>query len=129
MFPCSNKKRANMNYNSRITPPKRAMGGVVIDKTTKGGHFRPASLWTVFHAAKRRFVKAGTFETMLLSLLRYAKNRETAQYTSSSAIKVFITFACFENNHLKTEPKADQHKVNAKPINAKSRAKPASGKN
>ena len=59
---------------------------------------------------------------MLPPLLRYAKNRETAQYTNSSAIKVFISFACFENSHLKTEPKADQHKVNAKPINAKNRA-------
>lgn len=51
------------------------------------------------------------------------KNRETAQYTSSRAIMVFTTRACRENRRRNTDPKADQHRVNTKPMKASSRAK------
>ena len=50
-------------------------------------------------------------------------NRETAQYTSRSAIIVLVTLAYLENSVLNTEPKSAQHRVNAKPIKASSRAK------
>ena len=51
------------------------------------------------------------------------KNRDTAQYTKSSAITVFTSLVCLENSHLNTEPNADHSRVNAKPIKARRKAK------
>jgi len=48
-----------------------------------------------------------------------------AQYTSKSAITVFTTLAYFAKSALNTEPKADQHSVNVKPINANSMENPS----
>lgn len=65
--------------------------------------------------------------TVPISAVYHARNSDTAQYTSSNAIIVLTTFACLENSHLNTEPNADQHRVNAKPMNASNKAKPISG--
>jgi hypothetical protein len=42
---------------------------------------------------------------------------------------VFVIFAYFENICLNIDPNMDQHRVNKKPINAKSMAKPNRVKN
>ena len=60
------------------------------------------------------------FITDKLVVLDY-KNRDTAQYTSKSAMAALVVFAYFENSNLKTEPNTDQQSVKTKPMKASSR--------
>ena len=59
-------------------------------------------------------------------MVDHVMNNDTAQYTSSRANTVFTIFACVVNSFRNKEPKADQQSVNAKPMKAKSIAKPNS---
>lgn len=54
------------------------------------------------------------------------RNKDTAQYTSKSAMTVFVIFAYLENSNLNTAPKSDQHTVKTKPIKASNSAKKTS---